>query len=316
VRELDSDEFSMYGEDRWGMTFTVGSLPDGITSLQRLRHLRLEECVTATLTRSIERLTQLTSLEILSDQLIIQDIYRPRPVAVRQLHATHTLCILSRQCIAADAHCMFDAAAPCWALATGGSMTCVRPVTRGRFEWLTHQPAAQALPTSLRGLEAISVPVTVVALLTALERLSLHEMCGCTQTTPSLSALQRLTQLRLKRAGNVQLQAITSCTGLRSLRLYGMVFSNLCAAWLFTILRTAMDDTHVHLLKAQKDNSAHCNLLQLPRPPRCCRCHILVSPSCSCTAPNSTQGHCDVRLKDTAIGSPRSAGSSESSQAG
>ena len=58
MREMDSDEFSMYGaEEMYGTTFTVGSLPRGVTALQSLRHLRLEECVTATLTRGISRLT-------------------------------------------------------------------------------------------------------------------------------------------------------------------------------------------------------------------------------------------------------------------
>lgn len=89
---LDSEEFSMYWEEWNWMRFSVGGLPKGITALQSLQHLRLEECALAPLTRRIKRLTQLTSLEIVCDQLVEQDSYEPTPVAVRQLHATNMPC--------------------------------------------------------------------------------------------------------------------------------------------------------------------------------------------------------------------------------
>lgn len=62
--------------------FTAGGLPEGITALQRLQRLRLFNCVTAPLTSGISRLTQLTSLEVLSDPYD-EDVYDPEPVAVR-----------------------------------------------------------------------------------------------------------------------------------------------------------------------------------------------------------------------------------------
>ena len=43
--------------------FTVGDA-EAIAGLQHLRHLRLHCCVTAPLTDSVSRLTQLTSLEV------------------------------------------------------------------------------------------------------------------------------------------------------------------------------------------------------------------------------------------------------------
>jgi hypothetical protein len=90
MRELlDSEEFSMYREEWDWMRFSVGGLPKGITALQSLQHLRLEECVMAPLTSGIKRLTQLTSLEIVCDQLVEQESYEPEPVAVRRLHATN-----------------------------------------------------------------------------------------------------------------------------------------------------------------------------------------------------------------------------------
>ena len=46
--------------------FTVGNA-ESLTALQQLRHLRLGCCVTATLTRNMSRLTQLTSLEMIYD---------------------------------------------------------------------------------------------------------------------------------------------------------------------------------------------------------------------------------------------------------
>jgi hypothetical protein len=65
--------------DIYGTMFTGGGLPEGITALQRLQHLRLFNCVTAPLTSGISRLTQLTSLTILGDPF--GDVLEP--VAVR-----------------------------------------------------------------------------------------------------------------------------------------------------------------------------------------------------------------------------------------
>lgn len=47
--------------------FTVGGLPDAITVLQNLQHLRLQNCAMGRLTRSISRLTRLTTLEVVHD---------------------------------------------------------------------------------------------------------------------------------------------------------------------------------------------------------------------------------------------------------
>ena len=43
-------------------------MPEGITTLQRLRHLQLGNCVTAPLPQSISRLTQLTCLTIIQHE--------------------------------------------------------------------------------------------------------------------------------------------------------------------------------------------------------------------------------------------------------
>jgi hypothetical protein len=43
--------------------FTVGSLPEGITALQRLEHLRLHDCTTESPKCGISQLTQLTNVE-------------------------------------------------------------------------------------------------------------------------------------------------------------------------------------------------------------------------------------------------------------
>lgn len=79
----------------------------------------------------------------------------------------------------------------------------------------------QALPTSLRVLEAHQVPAEVLMQLTALERLRVEEIGsragGSTYILSRLSALQRLTQLHLSRAGDEDLLAIAGCTGLRAL---------------------------------------------------------------------------------------------------
>ena len=50
----------------------VGNLPDGITALQRLQHLRLGCCITIPLAPSISCLTQLTCLELIHDEQIIK----------------------------------------------------------------------------------------------------------------------------------------------------------------------------------------------------------------------------------------------------
>ena len=47
--------------------FTVGGLPEGITALQRLQHLRLRNCATEPLAHGISQMTQLTSLDLSQD---------------------------------------------------------------------------------------------------------------------------------------------------------------------------------------------------------------------------------------------------------
>lgn len=81
---------------------------------------------------------------------------------------------------------------------------------------------AQALPKSLRILEAFRVPREVLLQLTALERLSLDFMLISTgQPTCSLSALQRLTSLDLHYVREDELYAAAGCSGLRTLCLHG-----------------------------------------------------------------------------------------------
>lgn len=64
--------------------FAVDGLPEGISALQRLQHLRLANCLVKPLTVSISQLTQLTSLEILDEDLMAACIHDdPNPVAVR-----------------------------------------------------------------------------------------------------------------------------------------------------------------------------------------------------------------------------------------
>ena len=77
---------------------------------------------------------------------------------------------------------------------------------------------AQALPSSLRVLEAYLVPAKVLAELTALERLSLDSMIRSVgRPTCSLSTLQRLTLLHFNYAEDEDLLAFAGCTGLRAL---------------------------------------------------------------------------------------------------
>lgn len=72
----------MHEPESYATMFTVGGLPEGIAALQRLQHLRLYSCVTAPLTAGISRLTQLTSVEVLSDPYD-EDVYDPGPMTVR-----------------------------------------------------------------------------------------------------------------------------------------------------------------------------------------------------------------------------------------
>jgi hypothetical protein len=72
---LTSLELSMLEVASYATMFTVGGLPEGITALQRLQHLRLTDCVTAPLALGIDQLTQLTSLEIFSGDLLEQSFY-------------------------------------------------------------------------------------------------------------------------------------------------------------------------------------------------------------------------------------------------
>jgi hypothetical protein len=76
-------ELGMHDLDTPQDMFSVGGLPDGITALQRLQHLRLDNCVTAPLTQSISGLTQLTCLEITQDELCGWEAYTPHEVMVR-----------------------------------------------------------------------------------------------------------------------------------------------------------------------------------------------------------------------------------------
>jgi hypothetical protein len=62
LTSLDLSVFEPNGTDAM---LSVGGIPWDITALQRLQRLRLDECVTAPLPRSIGRMTQLTSLSIL-----------------------------------------------------------------------------------------------------------------------------------------------------------------------------------------------------------------------------------------------------------
>ena len=73
----------MHEPESYETMFTVGGLPEGITALQRLQHLRLRDCVTAPLALGISRLTQLTSLEILSGDPLEQAFYNPDQIMVR-----------------------------------------------------------------------------------------------------------------------------------------------------------------------------------------------------------------------------------------
>ena len=71
---LTSLDLSMLYPHSLSTMFTVGGLPEGITALQRLQRLRLNQCVTAPLACSISQLTQLTSLEFLQDELYFLEV--------------------------------------------------------------------------------------------------------------------------------------------------------------------------------------------------------------------------------------------------
>jgi hypothetical protein len=58
-------------------------LPEGITALQRLQHLRLGNCMSSPRTQSISRLTQLSCLEITHDELFELDYTSPADLVVR-----------------------------------------------------------------------------------------------------------------------------------------------------------------------------------------------------------------------------------------
>jgi hypothetical protein len=76
----------------------------------------------------------------------------------------------------------------------------------------------QALPASLRVLQAFRVPVDVLARLTALESLTLDDTIGgAAEAGCGLSALQQLTRLRLGGAADAEMRLIDGCTGLRTL---------------------------------------------------------------------------------------------------
>ena len=73
----------MHLVDTYETMFTVGGLPEGITALQRLQHLRLYNCLTEPLAGGISRLSQLTSVSIISSDLHSEDNHEPGSVAVR-----------------------------------------------------------------------------------------------------------------------------------------------------------------------------------------------------------------------------------------
>lgn len=81
---LTSLRLSMHEVESHEWMFAVDGLPEGITALQRLQHLRLANCLVKPLTLSISQLTQLTSLEILDEDLMAAGIHDdPNAVAVR-----------------------------------------------------------------------------------------------------------------------------------------------------------------------------------------------------------------------------------------
>jgi hypothetical protein len=71
---LTSLDLSMLDPHTLDSMFTVGGLPEGITALQRLQHLRLGNCVTEPLARDIRQMTQLTSLDLLQDRPDVYDL--------------------------------------------------------------------------------------------------------------------------------------------------------------------------------------------------------------------------------------------------
>ena len=70
-----------------------------------------------------------------------------------------------------------------------------------------HVMLLQAMPASLRALQAFGVSVEVLARLTALESLKLEDIVGdAVETTCGLSVLQRLTRLHLGDAEDAELR--------------------------------------------------------------------------------------------------------------
>ena len=54
--------------------FTVGGLPEGITALHSLQHLRLGNCLTEPSARNIGQMTHLTSLDLSQDHPGVFDL--------------------------------------------------------------------------------------------------------------------------------------------------------------------------------------------------------------------------------------------------
>lgn len=193
----------MHQVDMYETMFTVGGLPEGITALRRLQHLRLGDCITEPLACDLSQFTQLTSLEIPTKDVHDHNIYDPDPVTVR--------CLPSKPVAATPTN-------------AGRNATLSSYLTRvshliGQIQPVLSSPA-QALPSSLRVLEAFLVPAESLVRLTALERLSLDSMMrSAGQPTRSLSALQRLTPLHLNYAADQHLLAFAGCTGMRALYL-------------------------------------------------------------------------------------------------
>ena len=100
----------MHQVDEYKTMFTVGGLPEGMTVLQRLQHLRLGNCITEPLACDLSQFRQLTSLEIPSDDLDDHDVYVPGPVEVRWSALTPVQCRACPRCGIGGCH-----AYKCWA---------------------------------------------------------------------------------------------------------------------------------------------------------------------------------------------------------
>lgn len=71
--------------------FTVGGLPDAITVLQNLQHLRLQNCAMGRLTCSISRLARLTTLEVVHDDTYNFSECYTYDLPVRQVGYSNTM---------------------------------------------------------------------------------------------------------------------------------------------------------------------------------------------------------------------------------